>query len=755
MMNWLATMTIHVSVTAAVLLCIKFIFKNHLSAKWQFCLWGILLVRLCMPILPQSGLSVYNVVKPSALPRTTITAAAPHQAPVPSVQKGAAINAENEPAQPSQNVKTVNIQSLLRHAWMIGAILLFCSFILPYLLFCLGLRHAESITDAATLKRFETCKKELHIKRRIALCRGDTPMLKGLLFPTVILPEGYTETEERNIFIHELCHYKNGDIVYLWLAVLILCLNWFNPIVWYAFFIFRRDVELYCDQRALEHTENKKEYASLLLKSSLRKNNFVFGTTALQNGEKEVTRRIRHIAYFKKPSVVWSAALPLVALTIAALCLTNAAPDIAMSDADFTAYITDAQIGAIMAELDYVSNEKVVFHYLRGLFVYDVKAQALTKRFDLSQLNVAPHQQGSNGLSCTVSADGSTALLTSYGPEDEIRDFDTYQVDLKTGRVHKTQLTKLSNPFIGLTDSFTVLANPIGWYSDMCVMMEDGTAYYLTTEQSSLDGLELVHAKNSEILTRTYVLNPDFKKPLPFAPKDIRDLTEAVLTYGGSSYSVNNSEGLQAISQTLQNARPIKSNTACPFEAMISFVRKDGDSGCVYLATDSCGILKTEDDAYYKYADTAAEISDFLRPFGLSSFEDSYSLQTMTEQYLRDEFRRVYGPIYKITGLRITDWKQSGNEASFRYQMTYEYYNREPDKVAYIQEAKKEGQEKYEALKADYLAPKESNYEFKVTYGGDPENPLSSTGHFTLYYNVAPKGVEWQKITIDDFIANE
>ena len=184
-------------------------------------------------------------------------------------------------------------------------------------------------------------------------------------------------------------------------------------------------------------------------------------------------------------------------------------------------------------------------------------------------------------------------------------------------------------------------------------------------------------------------------------------------------------------------------------------MRKDGESGCVYLATDSCGILKTEDDAYYKYADTAAEISDFLRPFGLSSFEDSYSLQTMTEQYLRDEFRRVYGPIYKITGLRITDWKQSGNEASFRYQMTYEYYNREPDKVAYIQEAKKEGQEKYEALKADYLAPKESNYEFKVTYGGDPENPLSSTGHFTLYYNVAPKGVEWQKITIDDFIANE
>ena len=757
-MTWLTTMTIHVSVTAAVLLCIKFIFKKHLSAKWQFCLWGILLVRLCMPILPQSGLSVYNVVKPSALPRTTITAAAPHQAPVPSVQKGAAINAENEPAQPSQNVKTVNIQSLLRHAWMIGAILLFCSFILPYLLFCLGLRHAESITDAATLKRFETCKKELHIKRRITLRRGDTPMLKGMICPTVILPEGYTEAEERNIFIHELCHYKNGDILYLWLAVLILCLNWFNPIIWYAFFSFRRDVELYCDQRALAHTENKKEYASLLLKSSLRKNNFVFGTTALQNGEKEVTRRIRHIAYFKKPSVVWSVALPLVALTIAALCLTNAAPDIAMSDADFTAYMADTQIGAIMADLDYASEEKIVFHYLRGLFVYDVKAQALTKRFDLSQLNVAPHQQGSNGLSCTVSADGSTALLTSYGPEDEIRDFETYQINLNTGRVRKTQLTELSNPFTGLTDTYTVFPQPIGWSSNFCAVMPDGTAYYLTTEQSSIGGLELVHAKDNEILTKTYVLNPDFKESLPFAPTDIHDLTEAVLSYNGNTYSVNSSEGLQAISQTLQSARnhPVKGGSSCPFEATLSFVRTDGQSGYIYLATDSCGMLKTEDEMYYKYADNAADISNLLMHFGLSGFEeDSYSLKTMTEQYLRDEFRRVYGPIYKITGLRITDWKQSGNEASFRYQMTYEYYNREPDKVAYIQEAKKEGQEKYEALKADYLAPKESNYEFKVTYGGDPENPLSSTGHFTLYYNVAPKGEEWQEVTIDDFIVNE
>jgi len=75
--------------------------------------------------------------------------------------------------------------------------------------------------------------------------------------------------------------------------------------------------------------------------------------------------------------------------------------------------------------------------------------------------------------------------------------------------------------------------------------------------------------------------------------------------------------------------------------------------------------------------------------------------------------------------------------------MTYLHYNREPDNVKYIQEAKQRGQEEYETLYNDYLALKEGNYQFKVVLNGD---------NIELYSNVAPKGTEWTPIKIDDYI---
>ena len=103
----------------------------------------------------------------------------------------------------------------------------------------------------------------------------------------------------------------------------------------------------------------------------------------------------------------------------------------------------------------------------------------------------------------------------------------------------------------------------------------------------------------------------------------------------------------------------------------------------------------------------------------------------------------MYRPYYDIQSLTISNWNESGDEATFFYNMTYLYYNRDPDKAEYIKEAKQRSQEEYEILYRDYLELKESNYEFKIVYHGDrPE----------LYYNVAPKGVEWEETTVDDFI---
>lgn len=118
--------------------------------------------------------------------------------------------------------------------------------------------------------------------------------------------------------------------------------------------------------------------------------------------------------------------------------------------------------------------------------------------------------------------------------------------------------------------------------------------------------------------------------------------------------------------------------------------------------------------------------------------------QIKTAAWMEQEFHRVYDPWYDIQSLTISDWQESGNEATFHYKKEYLYYNRDPDTVPYILEAKARSQSSYERLYQDYLALKESNYSFKIVWNGDKP---------TLYSDVSVKGVpEWQPVKIDDYI---
>ena len=103
-----------------------------------------------------------------------------------------------------------------------------------------------------------------------------------------------------------------------------LCANWFNPIIWLCFFMFKRDLELYCDERTLKYTGDRKSYARLLLDTATR-GKYVFGTTSLNSGKSDVKRRIRFLAKFRKPKLLIAVLAVVLAAIIGALCLTNAA----------------------------------------------------------------------------------------------------------------------------------------------------------------------------------------------------------------------------------------------------------------------------------------------------------------------------------------------------------------------------------------------------------------------------------------------
>lgn len=325
-MDWLIQTTIYGSITACILLLIKHLFRNKMSAKWQYYIWAILLVRLLMPVLPESSISVFNV-----LPKTDYVTQAPQRhalsersdAPLPNLSVNESITETGGAEAPVAS--TVTRRSPLLLFWGIGGIGLLLYFLAVHLTFVLKTKRRGKEPEEGIRQILKECRNKTDTKRKVrVLIGGDTPMLMGWLNPCILLPQGYSPSETRDIFLHELCHLKYGDIAALWCATFLLCANWFNPLMWFCFFRLRKDIELACDQRVLELTESKKAYAGLLLKTALRRNRFIAGTTSIQNGEKQVEKRIKQIAFYKKPKFYWSAIIILVVLVIGGVCLTNA-----------------------------------------------------------------------------------------------------------------------------------------------------------------------------------------------------------------------------------------------------------------------------------------------------------------------------------------------------------------------------------------------------------------------------------------------
>lgn len=365
--------TVYLSVTALVILLFKWIFKNKLSAKWHVWIWALLALRLVMPSLPESSFSIFNIVDFSENTGQTYTDTAQTQAVSEINKKDLAYGNTDVPAKPietlphepareldktddltanynevenaelpSKNETVTGVQTdektnkknriyidtTVKYVHLIGAGVLVIYFVTVYLVCRIGTDKKAGNADSETYSILEESKKKVGVRGRVrVIMHGNSPMLMGLINPVIVLPDGYTPSEKKDIFIHELCHLKSGDIYLLWLAMAVLCYNWYNPVMWICFFAFRRDVEVYCDERVLKYVDSKKAYAALLVKTALKKNSFIAGTTSLQNGEKEVERRVKYMAYFKKPHYIWTVVIVLIAVLIGVLFLTNPVGD--------------------------------------------------------------------------------------------------------------------------------------------------------------------------------------------------------------------------------------------------------------------------------------------------------------------------------------------------------------------------------------------------------------------------------------------
>ncbi len=338
--SYLIHATVYATITALLIILFKQIFKNKLKAKWHFLVWAILLIRIAVPILPSSPVSLFNTLyvnenSVKQVPYTVIatdnsennnndndyTVAEALQEFTETDQNS--VNEWNEPNVSSGYVLRLDI--IVVSIWVCGSIVLLLNFIIVFAIYTTKIKKHRKCVDEATTNILAECKEKLNLKHKVGIYFAHTtPMLIGLFRPNIYLPESSSSEEKNYIILHELNHMKNLDVLWSFIATIVLCLYWFNPVIWISFFIFKKDIEVYCDERTLKYSPNKQDYARLLLKTATtHKGKFVLGTTALKSGNADIKRRIRYMAKYKKPAVATIITSAILLSIISVSCLTN------------------------------------------------------------------------------------------------------------------------------------------------------------------------------------------------------------------------------------------------------------------------------------------------------------------------------------------------------------------------------------------------------------------------------------------------
>ena len=130
-----------------------------------------------------------------------------------------------------------------------------------------------------------------------------TPFILGIFKPTIYIPSGLDENTVKNVLAHENSHIKRLDHIRKQLGFIILAGYWFNPLVWIAYILFCKDIELACDEKVISKMsfDEKKSYASSLLLCSAHKKLVLAYPLAF--GEVAVKTRIKNIFNYKTPAL--------------------------------------------------------------------------------------------------------------------------------------------------------------------------------------------------------------------------------------------------------------------------------------------------------------------------------------------------------------------------------------------------------------------------------------------------------------------
>ncbi len=290
------TMSVSGGMIVLAIVIIRAVTLNRLPKKMFLALWGVALCRLLIPysiptrfsalslidvFIPKqhSGTSFEYIVRASALelsPKLDGASRMPHSSPIIVI-------------------------------WLLGMLSLLSILAVIYMRNHDKLRCAAVIRDNAYLDEWVSKSR---LRRPLTILQSDriiSPLAVGIIKPRIILPKSMDLSGKAAldfVLAHEYHHIRRGDALWKMLALLAVCVHWFNPLVYLMFALFSRDLELTCDEEVVRRfgMNSRKTYANMLIQLAEHGGGF---TPVYDGFSKNATReRIVSIMKIKKASVI-------------------------------------------------------------------------------------------------------------------------------------------------------------------------------------------------------------------------------------------------------------------------------------------------------------------------------------------------------------------------------------------------------------------------------------------------------------------
>lgn len=345
------------SVLAVLVVAVQLIFRQRIAARWRHAMWMLVLVRLALPVVPSSPVSVFNLVQAKA-PVVASAGVAVERAPLPWTTtpmsdavpplEASRIHAGSS-AKPQAAVVAVQPWSpdlwmgwpqVLAFLWALGAALLALRIAWATWRVSRTLRRLNSVDDPAIQEVLRCTAQELRVRRLPHLLTGEglfSPALVGFVRPKLLVPRGllggFAPSELRLVFLHELAHLKRRDVAINWAATMLTVLHWPNPVAWLAAWRLRLERELACDELVMSRTSDtdRRAYGHTIIKlletfsrAPGQHPALPAGGVGILEGKAQMKRRITMIAQFAKTSRGWTVVAACLVLTLGLVALTDA-----------------------------------------------------------------------------------------------------------------------------------------------------------------------------------------------------------------------------------------------------------------------------------------------------------------------------------------------------------------------------------------------------------------------------------------------